>query len=111
MYTYEDSSDDEDNNWARLKTIESFERSQESQAWQKAAILRSKLISFFDQPVGKSMAQPRRDSESVFEIMAKQRESERFLQHGEQEKETLSSVGYYKDFNTLENFHPAEAYL
>jgi len=94
LYTCEDSSDDEDNNWARLKAIKSFEDSQESNAWQKAAILRSKLIAFFDNPVRKSMAQPRTDSESVFDIMAKQRESERFLRHGEQDKDMLSSVGY-----------------
>jgi len=92
--TYEDSSDDEGNNWARLETIKSFEESHESEAWQNAAILRSKLIAFFDNRVGKSMGQTQTDPKAVFDIVAKPRESERFLRHGEGDKDLLSSVGY-----------------
>lgn len=91
---YEDSSDNEGNNWGRIETIKSFEESQDSEAWKNAAILRSKLIAFFDNPVGKGMGQTRTDPEAVFDNMDKPRESERFLRHGEGDKDLLSSVGY-----------------
>lgn len=100
LYTFEDSCDDEDDKWSRLKRVDSFQESEESRAWQKAAMLRSKLKAFFENPVEKSRVQPRRNLEAVLDIMAKQRESERFLQHGE--KDMLSSVGYYKDHNNLQ---------
>lgn len=110
LYTSEDFSDDEDNNWSRLKTVESFEESEENKAWQKAAVLRSKLIAFFDKPVGNSATQSRRDlTGGIFDIMAQQRESERFLQHGD--KDMLSPVGYEKDSKTLVNFSSCRSVL
>ncbi|KAG0602229.1 hypothetical protein M758_10G000100 [Ceratodon purpureus] len=93
LYTYEDSSDVEDDKRARLKRFESLQKTEESKSWLKAAMLRSKLNAFFDKPVEKNMARPRRNLEAVFDIIAKQRESERFLQVGEQHNDMLSAVG------------------
>ena len=93
LYTYED--DDESDKWARLRRIGSFQEPEESTAWQKAAVLRSKLTAFFEKPVERTL--PRSNLEAVFDIIAKQQESERVLQRGEQEKDMLSSVRYVKD--------------
>ena len=100
LYTYKDSSDDDDK-WAILKRIESFEESEERNAWPKAAMLRSKLTAFFDKPVEKSITRPGKFLETNFDIIAKQRQSEMFLHREGKDKDILSSVGYYKVYDNL----------
>ncbi|CAM6017391.1 unnamed protein product [Sphagnum balticum] len=51
-----------------------FSGSQESIAWQKAVMLKSKLQSFLGNPVGKTMVQKPRDQDAYFDDMAKEEE-------------------------------------
>uniref|UniRef100_A0A7I4AUN7 Uncharacterized protein n=1 Tax=Physcomitrium patens TaxID=3218 RepID=A0A7I4AUN7_PHYPA len=85
------TSDLEDDKWVSQEPVRSVGESRESEAWQKVFMLRSKLTSFFHKPVEESMARPRRDSGVVFDIMAKQRESEELSHCFEQEKDLLSA--------------------
>lgn len=85
------TSDLEDDKWVSQEPVRSVGESRESEAWQKVFMLRSKLTSFFHKPVEESMARPRRDSGVVFDIMAKQRESEELSHCFEQEKDMLSA--------------------
>lgn len=110
LYTYEESSDDGDKSWARSKAFKDFERSGETEAWQRAATLRSKLIAFLNKPAERCMSQPQSDSEAVFKIMAKRQESERALQQGEQEQVMLSSFRFKNTSQKSQEFQHVQPY-
>jgi len=81
LYTYEDSSDDEeDDNWTGPKPTGGFPESRESEAWQQAAKLKTKIQSLYDNPISKVISRSQQDSGAVFDILAKQREAEKSLE-------------------------------
>lgn len=92
LYTYENSSDDEeDDNWTGPKPTGGFPESRESEAWQQAAMLKNKIQSLYDNPVSKVISRSQQDSGAVFDILAKQREVEKSL---ELEKDSNSQESF-----------------
>lgn len=81
LYTYEDSSDEEeDDKWTGPKPTGGFREARESEAWQKAAILKTKIQSLYDNPISTVISRSQQDSGAVFDILAKQREVEKSLE-------------------------------
>lgn len=94
LYTYEDSSDNQDDKHVRIEPTGNLGESRGSEAWQKP-LLKSKSTLSFSNPVRESTANPRRNLEAVFDIMAKQRASDMPLQHSRHEKDLLSAGRYF----------------
>lgn len=93
LYTCEDSRDHDGNDkWTGPEPSGGFLESQESAARKKAALLRTKLQSFFNSPIDSSMTQLPREPGTYYDIIAKQQETERILQQEQRDIEMLSAL-------------------
>jgi hypothetical protein len=70
IHAFETSSDDDERNGLGSKPNSDFSGSQDMMAWQKAAMLKTKLQSFFSNPMDTTMLQKLGDRGANFDHMA-----------------------------------------